>query len=78
MASAASEDILRADIFMNLDSVAKIFHIYERKIRAKYNKTNVIVHITLFYWFKLGIWLSFSHDWSKGWSVFPLIVDSSA
>lgn len=49
MASAASEDILRADIFMNLGSVAKMFHIYERKIRAKYNKTNVIVHITLFY-----------------------------
>lgn len=49
MASAASEDILRADIFMNLDSVAKMFHIYESKIRAKYNKTNVTVHITLFY-----------------------------
>lgn len=33
---------LRAEVFINSNSVATTFHIYEPKTRAKYNKTPVI------------------------------------
>jgi len=45
----SSDDTYRADVFILSTSVAKIFHLYEHRIRAKYNKTNIIPHITIYY-----------------------------